>query len=247
MEARLYVVHDSHPCACVMKALELKGVPYRTIEFPPALHAPVLKAMFGERTVPGLKLDGEKVQGSRKILRRLEELRPEPPLFPADPERRAQVEEAERWGDEVFQPLGRRLLWPGLKRRPEAMVGYSRGSRLGLPPAMVRLSAPLLTRLSAGLNRASDDTVRTDAHALPGYLDRIDAWIAAGVLGDEEPNAADLQIGSTLRLLMSVADLRPYFEGRPAAELARRLFPEIDGELPAGTYPAEWLPTSSSR
>jgi glutathione S-transferase len=245
MEARLYVVHDSHPCACVAKALELKGISYRTVEFPPALHAPILRMLFGARTVPGLKLDGEKVQGSRRILRRLDELRPDPPLYPADPARRERVEEAERWGDEVLQPLGRRLLWPGLKRRPEAMVGYSEGSQLGLPAAMVRISAPLLTRLSVALNQASDDAVRADMRALPGYLDQVDAWIAEGVLGGDPPTAADLQIASTLRLLMSVGDLRPLFDGRPAAELARRLFPEIDGALPAGTYPAEWLPAAA--
>jgi glutathione S-transferase len=245
MEARLYVVHDSHPCACVAKALELKGIPYKTVEFPPALHAPVLRVLFGARTVPGIKLDGEKVQGSRAILRRLDELRPDPPLYPAGPAERARVEEAERWGDEVLQPLGRRLLWPGLKRRPEAMVGYSKRSQLKLPAAMVRMSAPLLTRLSVALNRASDDAVRADMRALPGYLDRVDAWIAEGVLGGAPPNAADLQIGSTLRLLMSVGDLRPLIARRPAGELARRLFDEVDGELPAGTYPAEWLPAAA--
>jgi glutathione S-transferase len=81
--------------------------------------------------------------------------------------------------------------------------------------------------------------------ALPGYLDRVDAWIAEGVLGGAPPNAADLQIGSTLRLLMSVGDLRPLIARRPAGELARRLFDEVDGELPAGTYPAEWLPAAA--
>jgi hypothetical protein len=33
----------------------------------------------------------------------------ERPLFPLDPEQRARVEEAERWGDQVLQPVPRRL------------------------------------------------------------------------------------------------------------------------------------------
>jgi glutathione S-transferase len=73
----------------------------------------------------------------------------------------------------------------------------------------------------------------------------VDAWIAEGVLAGEPPNAADLQIASTLRLLMSVADLRPLIDGRPAGTLARGLFEEVDGQLPAGTYPAEWLPAAA--
>ena len=50
-------------------------------------------------------------------------------------------------------------------------------------------------------NKATDDSARADLDALPGQLDRVDTWIADGLLGGEQPNAADLQIGSTIRLL----------------------------------------------
>src|SRR5215207_9497136 len=105
MSASLYVVNGSHPCATVERALELKGIDYTLFEWPPPMHAPMQWLLFRERTVPALRLDGEKISGSRAILRRLEELRPEPALYPADPEARAKVEEAERWGDEVFQSI----------------------------------------------------------------------------------------------------------------------------------------------
>src|SRR5436305_9047556 len=61
-----------------------------------ATPAHVQKALFGARTVPGLKIDGEKISGSRAIMRRLDQLVPDPPLFPRDPEACARVEEAER-------------------------------------------------------------------------------------------------------------------------------------------------------
>jgi glutathione S-transferase len=237
MEARLYVVHGSHPCAAVEKALTMKGVPYRKVELPPPMHAPIQRVLFGKRTVPGIRLDGEKISGSRPILRRLEELRPEPPLFPADPDERARVEDAERWGEETLQPLGRRLLWPAMKRNPAAMVSYSEHSRLTMPGPAIRLSAPLISRVEIALNKASDDAVRADLAALPGYLDRIDGWIEEGLLGGEAPNAADLQIASTLRLLMTLEDLRPLIEERPAGQLALRLFPDADGRMPAGSLP----------
>jgi glutathione S-transferase len=237
MEARLYVVHGSHPCAAVEKALALKGIPYSKVELPPPMHAPIQRVLFGKRTVPGIRLDGEKISGSRPILRRLEELRPEPPLFPADAEERARVEEAERWGEETFQPLGRRLLWPAMKRSPAAMVSYSEHSRLPMPAPAIRLSAPLISRVEIALNKASEDAVRADLEALPGYLDRIDGWIEEGLLGGEPPNAADLQIASTLRLLMTLEDLRPLIEERPAGQLALRLFPDADGRMPAGSLP----------
>ena len=72
---KLYVVHSSHPCETVKKALELKGIPYRTVELLIPTHVPLQKLRFGSRTVPALKLDGgEKISGSRAILRRLDEL-----------------------------------------------------------------------------------------------------------------------------------------------------------------------------
>jgi glutathione S-transferase len=98
----LYVVHGSHPCAAVERALELKGLRFRRIELPPPLHAPIQRVLFGARTVPAMKLDdGEKVSGSRAIMRRLDELAPEPALWPADGEQRARVERAEERGGEV--------------------------------------------------------------------------------------------------------------------------------------------------
>ena len=35
------------------------------------------------------------------------------------------------------------------------------------------------------------------------------------MLGGEQPNAADLQIGATLRVLLTIGDLRPLIEGPP--------------------------------
>ena len=51
---------------------------------------------------------------------------------------------------------------------------------------------------------------------------------------------ADFQIATTLRLLMAMADLEPAIEGRPAAELARRIVPEPPG-LVDPSFPEEWL------
>ena len=58
--------------------------------------------------------------------------------------------------------------------------------------------------------------------------------------GGAEPNAADLQILTTVRSLMSFADIAPALEGRPAAEAARRVVPELPGPVPAW-MPDEWL------
>jgi glutathione S-transferase len=243
MAIKLFVVNGSHPCRCVERAMQLKGLDYRIVELPPPMHVPIQKLLFGQRTVPGIRLDGgEKIVGSRAILRRLEQLAPEPPLFPADPGERARVEEAEAWGEEVFQPAGRRLLWTAMRRRPDAIASYLEGSKLPLPAPVARLLAPSISFAEMRLNRANNDTLAADLAALPGQLDQIDAYIADGVMGGEQPNAADLQIATTLRLLMTIGDLEPLIRARPAGELALRLFPTAAGRMPAGALPAELIP-----
>ena len=62
------------------------------------------------------------------------------------------------------------------------------------------------------------------------------------MLGGEAPNAADLQIATSLRLLMTLADLRPIIEPHPAGQLALRLFPDFPGDVAPGAIPAEYLP-----
>jgi glutathione S-transferase len=239
MRARLFVVHGSHPCRTVQRALELKGVPFTLIELPPLAHAAIQRALFGVRTVPGIRFDdGEKLSGSRRILARLEERVPDPPLLPADPAARERVLEAERWGDEVLQPIARRVLWPALKARPAAAPSYSEGGRVPLPAAVQRAVIPLVARGEIVLNKASRAALAADLHALPAHLDRIDAWIADGVIGTDEPNVADLQLLSTVRLLGTLDDLAPLIDERPAGMKARALFPEYPGATPAGALPA---------
>ncbi|HUO73438.1 MAG TPA: glutathione S-transferase N-terminal domain-containing protein [Solirubrobacteraceae bacterium] len=239
MRVTLYVVHGSHPCAAVEKALAIKGLRYRVIEWPPPMQVPMQTVIFGGRTVPGLRIDGEKILGSRVIMRRLDELVPDPPLLPADPERRSRVLGAEQWGDEVFQPIARELIWAGFVHRPDAMVSYNEHSRLHVPGPAVRLIGPVIARLGRGLNKTSDAVARTDLTALPAHLDTVDGWIADGTIGDaDRPNAADLQILSTVRLMLTFGDARPLIEGRPCATAARAVFPDADGELPAGAIAA---------
>jgi glutathione S-transferase len=248
MPAKLFMVHGSHPCVAVARSLEIKGIPYRNVEYPPPLHAPVQRLRFGGRTVPSIIFeDGEKLSGSVEIMHRLEEMVPEPPLYPRDRSERQRVLDAERWGHDVLQPIGRRVLWPAFALSPRAMLSFQEGSRLPSPPAPVLLAAaPLVVRAERRFNDATDDALRADLSALPGHLDHADALIADGVIGGERPNGADLQITTTLRLLMTVEDVRPIVEGRPAADLTLRLFPHHQGVVPAGTLPADWLPTKPS-
>jgi glutathione S-transferase len=240
---KLYVIPASHPCECVEAALRIKGLQYKRVDVLPVAHKLVIRAQrFAGNSVPALAIDTERIVGSRPILRRIEALQPEPPLLPADPALRARVEEAELWGDDVLQSAARRIGWGVSRRDPDGVTSYLEGYRLHMPQRLLALGAGPTAWAAARLNRADDETVKRDLLALPGQLDKIDAWIAEGVLGGESANAADLQIGSSVRLLMTFGDIRPLIEGRPCAALGERWFPPARGSIPSGALPAGFVP-----
>ena len=241
MRATLFVIPGSHPSMAGRLMLEHKGIDYRRIDLVPSVHRAVVRAAgFPGMTVPALRLDGQRLQGTRTISRALDALRPDPPLFPREPERRQAVERAEAWGDEVLQPVPRRLIWAVLKRHRPSIASFLEGSRLGIPtPLAVRSAAPVVA-LSARLNRVSDEQIRADLEALPGMLGRVDEWIELGVLGGPERNAADFQIATSVRLLMCLDDVRPVIEGRSAGRLATEVVPRFPGHAPR-VLPPSWL------
>jgi glutathione S-transferase len=241
VKARLYVIPGSHPATAARLMLERKGVAYKRKDLMPVVSKAALRVLgFPGTTVPALKLEGSRIQGSRQIARELDRLRPEPPLLPADPEQRAAVEAAERFGDEELQAPIRRLLWWGFKHDKKPMASYAAGAKMGVPVDLAVATGGPLIAMAARFNEADDEHVRRDLAALPAMLERIDGWIAAGVLGGEQPNAADFQIAPSLGLAMTLEDLRPAIENRPAGELAKRIVPDYPGRMPA-CLPAEWL------
>src|SRR5215213_5296076 len=216
-QAKLYVIPGSHPAMAARRMLELTGIPYRRVDLMPVISRGALRALrFPSNTVPSLAIAGRKVTGSREIARELDEIRPDPPLYPSDPERRVAVEDAERWGEEVLQPAVRRILWNALKRDRAPLAGYAEGARLGVPVGLAVKTAGPIVAAASRMNRADDGAVRHDLASLPGWLKRIDDWIAEGVLGSDSPNAADVQIGASLRLAMTLDDLRPAIAAQPA-------------------------------
>ncbi len=245
MAAEQITLHQtviSHPCMAVRTALELKGLDYETVDYQISpQRAETIEEIFGEgrRTVPGVVLGGEKVHGSVAIMQRLEELSPEPPLYP--PEASEEFREAERWADEVFQDVARRLPFAALHFRPDLAGTYA--GVYELDPAGTYAA---IMGLRSFCKWQGITAVRTaeDLAALPGQLDYIDELDSEGMLGGETPSAVGLQIASTTRVLLALGDLVPLLEPRVAGRMARELYPDYPGDVPAGAFPASWLPSA---
>jgi glutathione S-transferase len=220
----------------VAAALELKGLGYERIDFSPGQHTERMQELYGEgnSTVPGLLVDDEPVHGSRAILARLEELAPEPALYPSE-----KVREAERWGDEELQDLGRRLPWGALYFRPEAAGTFAGGAALDGPGTDYAIKFVRGAWRYHGITAAR---LHDDLAGLPAKLAHIEQLAADGTLDGEQPNAADLQIASTIRVLVPLGDLGALLHGSAAERIALRFFPSYLGSVPRGAFPAGWVP-----
>jgi glutathione S-transferase len=239
-KVKLYMFPGSNSVYTARLMLKHKGIEYREVRLMPGPHTVrLLLAGFPTMAVPALKIDGERVQGSRWIARALDEHVPEPPLYPTDPVQRKAVEDAERWG-EGLQNATRRIFYCAARRNHSAFTSFMAAERGLVGRGMIRAATPIVIRLATGLHRASDPYGREDLELLPERLDQIDAWIEEGLLDGPELNAADYQIAVNISGLMLSEDVRPFIEGRPAAAHAHRVAPDYEGHIPAG-LPDEWL------
>jgi glutathione S-transferase len=246
----LYAISGSHACATATLMLEHKRLAYRRVRLPTGMHPFAVRALGfpGHKqairkvqgntgrslalldrlgTVPALRMGSQRVQTNRRIARFLDEVQPEPALFPTDPARRQEVEAAEAWGDEVFQMTARRLGLTGSLNGLDNFRDRANTGRLGAllsPNERLRLlSARGVTALAFKANaKAEHELVR----GLPELLDRIDSWIDAGVLGGERLNAADFMIAPSIALVAYRLDLRPQIEARPLGAYLERVLPE---------------------
>lgn len=238
-KVRLYMFTGSTPSLTARLMLEHKGIDYRAVHLMAGPHAfGMLARGFDTMTVPALKIDGRRVQGSCEISRELDELEPQPPLFPADPQLRQAVEQAERRGEEL-QDVVRRAFWCVARRDPQAYHRVLRHANPLMRPVQ-RVSRRFVTRLASAGHRATDRAVQEDLATLPARLDEIDGWIEDGLLDGAQLNAADFQIAPSVAALLGFEDLAPFVEGRPAARLARRVAPPAGGRIGA-VLPAQWL------
>ena len=246
---KVYVIPGSHACRSAMLMLEHKGVPYERVDFVTLTH-PVMSRLHGFDaggqtrnaggrrtfairlgdlfgTVPGLAADGQRVSTNHEIARFLDQRHPDPPLFPADPEQRRAVEEAEAWANETLQMAARRIPMTWAVRDPAGAAKRSGDGRLGYllyrREAARRVMFPQIARR---IFRATPRAEQKILAELPQMLDRVDAYIAGGVIGGEQLNAADFMVAPSLALILYRPDTRPLFEGRPALELVDRVLPE---------------------
>jgi glutathione S-transferase len=243
-QTTLYAIPASHACAAAAAMLDAKGVAYRRLDLFPAASQLWLRLLGYRRgTVPALRIGSTRVQGTREIARALDARWPDPPLFPADQQERAQIEELEAWADDHLQVQARKIILSALSRSPAGVRAALAGSALPLPiPTAIAVpaAAPLLW-LDRRIHGVSDAAAADALRELPETLDQLDAAIGRGDLGRRPPTAADYQVAASVRMLLTLDDLQSLLANRPVTELAHELVPRFTGRVPVGALPAALL------
>jgi glutathione S-transferase len=167
---RLYRFRHSTNVARVALALAHKGLEVESVEIDPADRAPV-RELSGQDLVPVL-VDGDQViTDSTRILHHLEERRPQPPLFPADPAARAEVEIFLDWFNRAW------------KREPNLIAeaierGEGHGEDVARWSARLQRRLDLFEGLLTGRDHLFGDFGAADCAAWPflRYAEHIDPY-----------------------------------------------------------------------
>lgn len=212
MTVTLWHIELSHYSEKVRWALDFKDIPHERRVPMPGLHG-IRAAMLtrgAQRRLPVLDLDGRRVWDSTAIIAALEEYRPEPPLYPEDPDERAAALAHEDWFDEHLGPDMRRLVWfhtlPDTDATAAALfTGESPGRE-----RLLRMTAPISRRAVSADYAITEESVAAARATIFEALDRIEAAMGPeGYLVGDRFSVADLA-GAALFTPLIAPPERPY-------------------------------------
>lgn len=230
-------------------ALDWKGVPHVRRSLLPGWHMPRALALTWQTQVPVLVLDGgEVVADSTRIIARLEAMRPDPPLYPADETDRRRALELEDYFDERLGPHIRRAFFFESLDHTDYMVSLFASGEPALTQSLYRAFFPVgrvLMRTAMGIDAARAERSR---QKMAEALDRLEAEIGpSGYLVGDRFTVADLTAAALLAPLLmprefpypfpkppeAVARLRAAYASRPAFAWAADMYRRHRGDSAA--------------
>jgi len=200
----------SHYNEKVRWALDLKGIPHVRRSLLPGLHLPRILWMTGQTAVPVLVRDGETLWDSTRIIARLEELVPEPALYPsADADRRRALALEEHFDEELGPHIRVALFYDLLPDADTAVAAMT--TEAG--PTVRRVYRALFPLVRTAMMR----TMRIDAASaalgrrkVTAALDRIEAEMQpSGYLVGNRFTIADLTAAALFSPLLAPPEF-PY-------------------------------------
>jgi glutathione S-transferase len=200
---QLWHFRISHYNEKVRWALDYKGWPHVRHALVPGWHHRTARRLTGQTQLPILELDGRLVHDSTSIIGELERLRPDPPLYPADPAARDRALAIEDYFDREVAPDLRRLFWSCYLPSARACARMSTAGRGRLAHAAFLVTFPLarpLFRRQLGASRAQ---VAAAKERLAGYFEWLEAELQpSGYLVGDTFTVADLTAAAVMTAII---------------------------------------------
>lgn len=159
-------------------ALDFKGIAHRRRSIAPG----AVRGFWlsrGDGTLPTMDLDGERIVDSTAIIAALEQLRPDPPLYPADPEERRRALELEDFFDEHAGHDMRRVGFWELRDNLDFGLRFMTTDQPKVRAAIVRtrlrVAFPFVWRYMNGRYDFTEESVERSRGVLAAALDRIES------------------------------------------------------------------------
>lgn len=200
---RLWHFCVSHYNEKVRWALDYKQWAHSRMALIPGFHIPVARWVSGQNMLPILKIGGRVLAGSNHILAEIERLRPDPPLFPADPEARQRALTIQAYFDEQVAPELRRLFWSTYLHHPSACAsmatdGFSASTRHTWR-ALFPFMRPLF-RHNMGMAVKELEAARK---RMPSHFNRLESEIGpSGYLVGDRFGIADLTAAAVMTAII---------------------------------------------
>lgn len=213
-------------CRKVRKALRLKGIDYRCVDYN-GMRASKAARVHASGKLPVLDWDGQRIADSTQIVALLERQVPEPPLVPADRREAALARMLEDWADESLYYFELQLR----AADPRAATAAVELLCAGRPRWEQTFVGPVFTRSLRA---------RLKAHGFGGFSrEQIEGWFFSHVddleamldgrdwLVGTRQSIADLAVSSQLDEIMRTSSLAPRIAERRrlAAWLDRNRLP----------------------
>lgn len=202
MRLTLWQMDISIFCEKARWALDYKGLEYERKTLTPGFHSFVLRLRRRGATVPVLDVDGRPACGSAAINAALDEVKPEPRLYPADAALAGEVRELEAYFDELGHDV-RRVTMDPILRDGRVMAETVLATRPAAERRLARIVHPIsepMTRRQYGIDETRAATARQRVREA---CDRIEARVGpSGHLVGEAFSAADLAAASVLAFVL---------------------------------------------
>ena len=208
----LWHIEVSHYSEKARWALDHKGIPHERRVPMPGLHgvSALVHTRGAQRRLPVVSLDGRRIGDSTAIIAALEQERPEPALYPADPAQRARALELEDWFDERLGPTVRRFVWHHTLPDTDLLAGMLFSHPSPGRERLLRATAPVATRavrMDYGVSAESAAAARVE---VVGAMDRVEAELQpSGYLAGDAFSVADLTAAALFTPLLAPPE-RPY-------------------------------------